>query len=325
MGFSLLPLLVLFFAGSVQNPGPVALRGQERGSQVLITVPEYDIYPENVAHDPKTGDFFLSSMGQSRILRIHQDGSYEDFARGLEPRLQSSVGMKVDPRRRRLWVCTGRYTLFGGSTDGPALTGILLFDLDDGSLLQEWLLDQPSPAHIFNDAVVDSSGDVYVTTTLFGRVYKVSAGESEMELVLETTESHNNGITLGPRGRYLFLTLDRTISRLDLETGDLQEVPAPGEATLGTDGLYFVDGSLVVVKPRLNQVVRLFLNDALDAVVRVKVLAEADPEFSYPTTGVLVEDALVFVATSFADSPRDPDSVRQHGDVLIHRVPLGEG
>jgi hypothetical protein len=126
-----------------------------------------------------------------------------------------------------------------------------------------------------------------------------------------------------PGERYLFLTLDRTISRLDLQTGELRVVSAPEEASLGSDGLYFVDGSLVVVKPRLRQVARLFLNESLDAVVRFEVLAEGHPDFAYPTTGVVVGDALVFVATSFADSPRDPESARQHGDVLIHRLLLG--
>jgi hypothetical protein len=222
-------------------------------------------------------------------------------------------------------VCTGRYTLFGGSGDGPALTGVLLFDLDNGSLLQEWLQDQPSPAHIFNDLVIDSQGDAFVTTTLFGRIYKASAGTAEMELILETPGSHNNGITLDPGERYLFLTLDRTISRLDLQTGDLKEVSAPEEAALGSDGIYFVDGSLVVVKPRFRQVARLFLNESLDAVERVEVLADGHPDFAYPTTGVLRGDALIFVATSFADSPRNPEVGEQHGDVLIHQVSLGGG
>ncbi len=50
--------------------------------------------------------------------------------------------------------------------------------------------------------------------------------------------------------------------------------------------------------------------------------ARSEPSVAYPTTGVLVGDALVFVATSFADSPRNDKPGPQHPDVLIHEVTL---
>jgi hypothetical protein len=298
---------------------------QERSSTLLFTIPEHDLYPENIAYDPESGDYFLGSMGQSRILRIRPDGSYEDFVSGLEPTLQTSVGMKVDSQRRRLWVCTGRYTLFGGATDGPSQTGVLLFDLDTGVLVRSWLMDQPGPAYIFNDLALASNGDAYVSTTLLGKIVRISPDSDEMEPLLVSPETQTNGITLDPTERYLFFTLGRSISRLDLESGDLTDIPIPGEAGVGTDGMYFVDRSLVVVKPRLTQISRLFLNETLDAVERVEVLAEGDPAFDYPTTGVVVGGHLVFVATSFADVPRNTESPRQHSDVLIYRVPIQAG
>jgi hypothetical protein len=295
---------------------------QAAGSQVLFTIPERDLYPESVAHDTKTGDYFVSSMGHSRILRVHADGSYEDFVQGSAPGLESSIGMKVDAGRRRLWVCTGRYTLFDSPGDTPARTAVLLFDLDHGILIKKWLVDQPSPAHIFNDVVVAADGDVYATTTLFGKVYRISPGSDAMEVVLDTPESHNNGISLGPDERYLFITLDRSISRLDLKTGTLIKVSVPDDAGIGTDGLYFFDGSLIIVKPRFKQVARLFLNKELDTVDRVEVLADSSADLAYPTTGVVVDDSFVFVATSYADVPRNPASVNQHEDVVIRTVSL---
>ena len=305
-----------------RNEGPGA---QERGSTLLFTIPEHDFYPENIAYDPESGDYFLGSMGQSRIIRIRPDGSYEDFVSGLEPTLQTSVGMKVDPQRRRLWVCTGRYTLFGGATDGPPQTGVLLFDLDTGALVRSWLMDQPGPAYIFNDLALASNGDAYVSTTLLGQIVRISPDSDEMEPLLVSPETQTNGITLDPTERYLFFTLGRSISRLDLESGNLTEIPIPAEAGVGTDGMYFVDRSLVVVRPRLTQISRLFLNESLDAVERVEVLAEGDPAFDYPTTGVVVGGHLVFVATSFADVPRNTESPLQHSDVLIYRVPIQAG
>jgi len=263
--------------------GPFGSRAgaQEGMSTLLFTIPEHDLYPENVAFDPRSGDYFLGSMGQSRILRIHPDGSYEDFVSGLEPALQSSVGMKVDAERRLLWVCTGRFTLFGGASDGPSQTGVLLFDLDTGTLFRSWLMDQPSPSHFFNDLALGSGGEAYVSTTLLGKIFRISLDSDEMEPLLVTPETQTNGITLDPTDRYLFFTLGRSIARLDLQSGDLTEIPVPDEAGVGTDGMYFVDGSVVVVG-----------------------------------------HDLVFVATSFADVPRNEVSEDQHPDVLIYRLSL---
>jgi sugar lactone lactonase YvrE len=297
-------------------------RQQATEAQLLFTLPEHDLYPENIAFDPASGDYFLSSMGQSRILRIHPDGTYEDFVRGLEPELQSSVGMKVDAQRRRLWVCSGWWTLFSGSVEASLRTGVLLFDLDSGQLLKSWLVEQPSAGHIFNDLTLASNGDAYVTSTLFGRIYRISADANEMEMVLETPGSHNNGITFGPDERYLFFTLDREISRLDLDSGELLQVQVPNEGALGSDGLYYVDGSLISVKPRFEQIVRLHLNEAMDGVDGVEVLAEDAEALAYPTTGVVVGDHLVFVATSYADVPRNPDAAQQHPEVEIRRLRL---
>jgi hypothetical protein len=144
-----------------------------------------------------------------------------------------------------------------------------------------------------------------------------------MEIILDTPESHNNGIALDPSERYLFFTLDRTISRLDLETGDVIQLRTPEGADEGADGMYFHDGALVVVKPRFDLVLRLSLNPAMDAVEDVEILAQDDDGFAYPTTGVVVDNRLVFVATSYADVPRNTESVRQHPEVRIHEVALG--
>jgi len=304
-----------------QTTVPVA--ASSGNPRILFRIPEHDLYPESIAYDPVSGDYFLSSMSQSRILRIHPDGSYEDFVEPPLPGLEGSIGMKVDAGRRRLWVCTGRYTMFAGNPAIPPRTGVLLFDLDSGAVLGQWLMDQPSPGHIFNDLAIASDGSAYATTTLFGRVYRVVPASDGLELVLETPDRHNNGITFDLSGRRLFLTVDRLINRLDLASGELVALEDPDEASLGTDGLYYHDGSLIVVKPRATEVDRLRLSPSETAIVGLDVLTAKDPAYAYPTTGVVVGDTLVFVGTSFADRPRTPGRRQQHGDVLIYALPIG--
>jgi hypothetical protein len=52
----------------------------------------------------------------------------------------------------------------------------------------------------------------------------------------------------------------------------------------------------------VHRVVRATLDEHGAALTRVEVLEEAHPRFAVPTTGVIVDDALVYVATSQLDS-----------------------
>jgi sugar lactone lactonase YvrE len=290
-----------------------------------FNIPEHDLFPENIAYDSVSRNYYLGSLSQSRILVIREDGSYQNFVSSPPPGhgLLSSAGMKVDAQRRVLWVCTGRFTLLAAYDEAPARTGVLAFDLEDGTPIGSWLIDQESDYHIFNDLALATDGDVYATTTLLGRIYRISANSEEMELVYQLGEGrHNNGIALDGDEKHLFLTVDRTIHRLELATGDLLELDIPEDDAVGTDGLYVYNQSLVAVKPRFKQISQIFLNDDATASDRVVTLVQDHKDFAYPTTGVIVGDILVFVATSYADVPRNTESAEQHPDVLIYEIAL---
>jgi sugar lactone lactonase YvrE len=318
-------LLIITYCPVLQPAHCDSARAPQAPTSVLkFTIAEHDLYPENIAYDPVTGDYFLGSMSRSRILRIRRDGSYEDFVSRPDPDLLSSIGMKVDPKRRFLWVCTGRFSLFRDYDSAPAKTGVLLFSIDDGSLIRKWLMPQESDYHIFNDLTLAPNGDAYATTTLMGKIYRISPESDDLVLVHQLQPGrHNNGLDFDSSGQFLFVAIDRSIYRLELANGSLVRIAAGQDEDLGADGIYFHDGSLVVVKPRFNRVSQLFLNRELTSVDRVVTLAQDHPDFGYPTTGVIVGDKLVFVATSFANVPRNAGRTDQHSDVLIHVVPLG--
>jgi len=324
LGFMVVALAPL----AVRGDRPPPLQGdpvEPRGSVRKFVIPEHDFYPESIAHDSVSGDFFLGSMSSPRILRIRPDGSYRDFLAADVEGLEGLVGLKADPVRRVLWACSGRFTVWAGPQATPARTGVFQFDLDSGALIAAHTEPQDSPYHICNDLALAPAGDAYVTTTLIGRLYHAASDLSEVHTIDQLEEgSNNNGIALGgPRGERLFVTVDRGIWRYDLGTGEPTPVQVPADVGLvGPDGIYYSGGSLVVVQPRANQVLRLDLDDSGTSVTGVTVLAEGHADFAYPTTGVLVGDALVFVASSYADQPRRTGVAAQHGDVFIHTVPV---
>lgn len=317
----LLTTLLTLFPVSAQAPAlPPPLAAEAR---LKFRIPEHDLFPESIAYDPVTKRFFLSSMAQSRILTIGEDGAVEEFVASDESGLLSSIGMKVDARRRVLWVCTGRFSLYAAADVAPARTGLLEFSLEDGELRRSFLGEQPSRYHIFNDLAIDAKGRVYATTTLLGSIHAVDATSDVMELFHKLPDgSHDNGITVGLEGRFLFVVVDRSVDRIDLETRERITLAFPAGEGLGVDGLYAHRDTLIGVVPRQNRIVRYHLNDARDVVVRVEDLLRDHPEFVYPTTGVVVGDSFVVVATSYADRERRDELEEQHPDVLIYELDL---
>jgi len=288
-----------------------------------FTLPEHALYPESLAYDPKTGRYFLSSLGQSRILCLEKDGTRHDFPVPAAAELASSVGMKVDAGRRRLWVCHGRYVLHEKHDELPARTGVLVLDLDEPKVVRSWSFPQKSDYHIFNDLALAADGTAYATTTLMGKVYHLDAESGEAEVILDLgDEGHNNGIALDPEGKTLFLVTGRTLSRLDLATRELAPLALPPGEGPGGDGLYWYDGSLVVVLPHSKRVARYFLNEARTAATRAETLVEGRSDWNYPTTGLLQGDAFLVVATSYASGFQRVEGAEQHGDVLIGSVSL---
>lgn len=290
---------------------------------VKFTLPEHALYPESLAYDPKTERYFLSSLGQSRILCLEKDGTRRDLPLPPGVELASSVGMKVDAGRRRLWVCHGRYVLHEKHDELPARTGVLVLDLDEPRVVRSWSFVQKSDYHIFNDLALAADGTAYATTTLMGKVYHLDAESGEAEVILDLgDEGHNNGIALDPEGRTLFLVTGRMLSRLDLATRELAKLTLPPGEGPGGDGLYFYDGSLLVVLPHAKRIARYFLNEARTAATRAETLVAGRSDWDYPTTGLLLGDELLVVATSYASGFQRAEGTEQHGDVSICSVPL---
>ena len=69
----------------------------------------------------------------------------------------------------------------------------------------------------------------------------------------------------------------------------------------GIDGLYFYNNNLIAIQNGVgpqSRVVRFELNKEMNSVVRATILESGNPLFNIPTTGVIVNDELYFIANS---------------------------
>jgi hypothetical protein len=265
------------------------------------------LIPENIAHDPKTGAWFVGSMYKAKIVRIGPDGSVRDFIPPQRHGLLSVVGMKVDAPRRALWAASGNFALRPPiENEDPATRGkshLFHFHADTGALVRAYPAPAGSPGNpvLFNDLVVTPGGDVYVTSGP-GGIWLLRAGADGLEEFFARPGSIFNGIAITPDGKSVFAASHlEGILRIDLATKKVSPlVLPPGVALGGIDGLYVHGKSLIGVQNGTDpvRVVRAWLDPAMTRVTRFSVLEQEHPESDLPLTGTIVGEHLYYVGRS---------------------------
>jgi hypothetical protein len=203
------------------------------------------------------------------------------------------LGMKVD---------AGSRTLVAAAAALPPArrgAGIFRFDLASGRLISRSLAP-PGALHLWNDLVLTPRGEVVVTDSEEGTVYRVPAAGGPSERLLPAGSLlYPNGIALAPDGRRAYVAHALSISILDLASRRLAPLGHPPAMTLvGVDGLYWHRGHLIavqngVVPPRI---VDLGLDASGGSVVSLTALEWRSAALDVPTTGAIAGDTFYFMA-----------------------------
>jgi len=259
-------------------------------SRLAATVPEKDLIPEGIAIDPQSRKLYLSSINKSKIVEISPEGHARDFVVEGHGGLGQVLGMKLDSRTNTLWA----------ASNNKEHAGVFHFDLATGRLLGKHLT---APGPLFNDLVVTSKGDVFITASRAGALYWIS---SHTRILAEWRPglklSQANGIALSPDEKVLFVsTFPDGITAINLESGTVRPLPRPANVSLASiDGLYYHDNSLILVQNAdvSHRIARLFLTPSLDRATRLEVLERGNPLFDIPTTGTLSAGSIYYIANS---------------------------
>jgi hypothetical protein len=266
-------------------------------SRTAFDIPEPDLLPEGIAYDPRRRTFYLGSVYKSKVVSLDSGGRRRDFKASGEDGLESVLGMRVDARRRLLWVCSN-------ARDGASY--VHKFALDSGRLIKKYTLDERPAKRQFNDIALSRRGDAYVTDSLGATVYEIKAGDDELRPLFKFEAGlYPNGIALSADERRLYVANVEGISLIDVGSKTAAALASgEGVATTGADGLYLYRGSLVAVQnanPAPDRVVRLFLSADGRRAERAQVLEANHPLYALPTTGVVVGDELFYVANTQID------------------------
>jgi sugar lactone lactonase YvrE len=272
-------------------------------SSIAFTMQEKDLLPENLAYDPRSGDFFVGSTRKGKVVRVTPGCHERDFVPARAFGLWQVIGMKADPRRRLLWVLSSDGgNLVGHKPGNGNPAGLFKFDLDDGKLLAKYLLDEPGKVHFLNDLALAADGDVYVTHMFdAGQVWRLDAKTGTFAPFYSGDAAFHdpNGIALSADGKRLYVASDEGISAIDLANRARTPVADPAGFKLGgVDGLYVQGRTLVFLQPDLKRVSRCELTDGGLSAAHCTALELNNPLFMHITTGVVVEGALYYIADS---------------------------
>jgi hypothetical protein len=278
-------------------------------STTAFVVGERDLAPEGIAYDPVSHSFYMSSLSKNKIVCVNSDGSARDFKSSGQDGLGETLGMKVDAKRRILWVVSD--SLSARATESPA--GLYQYDLITGALRFKHRLP-PGAKGFLNDVALTSTGEAFTTNTGTGEVFRTSPERDGLEPFLPANSVRQaNGVALSNDDKVLFVAGWIGVARVDIAAKTVNLLRKPHNiADAGLDGLYFHDRTLVGIQnPDLHpgRVMRYSLNAALDTIVKAEVLETYNPLFDVPTTGTLVDDSFYFMANTQLEKRRPDNSM----------------
>lgn len=165
--FSMTPMPQLpFSAVSI----PLAPGGSVAATEIELD--GNDFYPEGIAA-AEDGTLYIGSIGQSTIVRVPQNSTEAEEFLADEDIVQTGViGLKVDDDRDILWFCDSN------PTDMPRTGAVVGVDVESGEELVRHALAADGQASLFcNDLIVDPDGNLWITESIAGLIYRIEAGD----------------------------------------------------------------------------------------------------------------------------------------------------
>lgn len=296
-------------------------------SRIAFRIAEPDLIPEGIAWDPVTKSFYVGSLYKRKIVRLGPDGAAHDFVASGRNGLWTVLGMKVDPERRILWVNSAADNREG---EAAGSSGLFAFDLPTGRLLEKNILDGRTQKHLFNDLVVTSRGEVFLTDSESGAIYRHALKGRALEAFLPPGSfSYPNGIALDEARRRLYVAdFAKGISIVAIDTRKKSPLAHPQNMSLhGIDGLYCYEANLVGIQngAGMERVAEFRLDNTGYRVTSLRALESHNPQLHIPTTGAVVGNDFYYLANSQLDSLGDEGQLAAGArldDVLILKAPL---
>lgn len=277
-------------------------------SRLTFTIKEPDLIPEGITFDSRKKLFYVGSTYLRKIISLDEKGNVKDFIGEAQDNLRGVLGMRVDEKRRVLWAISSHLgngmPIKNDATEKDYIghSEVFKYNLETGKLIKKYVLKNEPDKHFLNDLVIAANGDVYLTDTIYGAIYFISAQSDElMEFSRFEKNTYPNGIDLSPDKKRLFVALDGKIAVVDLLSRKITILGISPDVKIGgIDGMYFYKNSLITIQPfdKSKTLVRYYLNKQHDTIIKAETIEANHSLFNQPTTGVIVRKDFYYFANS---------------------------
>lgn len=274
-------------------------------SEVAFRLDDPEFAPEDVAWDPVSGDLFLSSIRQRKVVRLDDQGRQTPFVGYPDIDMLAALSMAVDAEGRMLWLTTAAAPSMVDyrAEEHEGRSELLGFELDSGRLVARVTAPDDGERHELNDLAIEADGAVVVGDAPVGAIYRLRPGAGGFEIVVPAGAMFSpQGIVVLPGGgEILVADYSRGLCRITSD-GGVRLLASPADFWLGgIDGLTLIGPhELIAVQNGMtpSRVVRIRLTEAFAGVAGVDLLDLAHPEHDQPTLGEKVGDDFLYVANS---------------------------
>jgi Cu-Zn family superoxide dismutase len=270
----------------------------EQGAAQIYPLPGERVFPEGIALNETTGDFYVGSTTDGTVFRANVSEPGTEAEVFLEPGgdgRTTAIGMEVDAE--------GRLFIAGGDTGR-----MFVYDTDTGMLIAS--IDNEQETTFVNDVTVTPDGTAYFTDSMNPELYRIfpdGAGGYGFESFLsfdgtpaEYGEGFNlNGIAASEDGRYLATVKSGTgkLFRTDTQNGDVTLIDTGGADLTNGDGILLDGQTLYVCRNRQEEILPLEMSPDLTGAEAGEPFTDAS--FMYPTTIAIADDRLLAVNSQF--------------------------
>lgn len=269
--------------------------------EIAFKVDKKNLFPEGIAYDSKTKQFFLSSLSKYKIVAIDRSGKQYDFIQSRQDSMLRSVSLKVDEKRRRLWVVSN--SDWGDSM----VSAIHIYDIDKKQLIKKTFTAK-GRTPVFNDLILNNEGDAFIIDYEGNSVYKMELDYGKIQLLVKSDLflAGANAIAISPDNTTLYVsTTSGGIVLIDVITKKIRLVDNPLSVDIkGLDGIIFYKNSLIGIMCKDEtssepMIIRYQLNLFGNEIIAASILDHKNPLFSVPTNGVMVGDVFYCLAATY--------------------------
>jgi hypothetical protein len=282
---------------------------------VTHVLADTNMLAEDLAYDPGSRTFYVSSIHRGIIVAVPENGPVHDFVPAGRDNVYGIMALAIDTRHGVLWATTSAMPQADGyKPSDSGRSAVLRYELSTGRLLRRFDAPRDGRSHNLGDMTVDQNGTVVVSDGVSGDIYTVRAGRDTLEtLVARGTFRSPQTPAVLPDGRVLVADYALGLAVIDRQDGTVTWVQHPDTTAVnGIDGMY-VDGHMLYAVQNgtsPERVVRFTLDSRYANVTGWKVIERGSPGLGDPTHGVLTADGFYFLGNSGWDRFDDNGSIK---------------